>query len=52
MDRHYFLSQYETHCLERTFDELILMYPLVSPAQIRAYMVEIRENCPEAENLD
>lgn len=42
MDRNYFLTRYEIDCLDRTFEELILMYPLVPPAQIQADMESIR----------
>ncbi len=52
MDRYYFLSRYEIDCLERNFEELTLIYPLVPPAQIRADMIEVLENCPEMRNLD
>lgn len=41
MDRYYFLSRYEIDCLERTIEELTLMYPLVPIAQIESDMVEI-----------
>ena len=52
MDRNYFLTRYEIDCLDRTLEELILLYPLVPLAQIRADMAEILENCPEMRNLD
>ncbi len=52
MDRHYFLSQYEIDCLERTLEELIQLYPLVPIAEIQTDMAEIQENCPEMRNLD
>lgn len=52
MDRYYFLSRYEIDCLERTFEELIFLYPLVSAEQIRADITEINQNCPEMRNLD
>jgi hypothetical protein len=52
MSRDYFLSRYEIDCLDRTFEELILMYPFVPPAQIQSDMIEILENCPEMRNLD
>ena len=42
MDRDYFLSRYEIDCLDCTIEELILIYPLISPAQILADMEEIR----------
>lgn len=52
MDRNYFLTRYEIDCLDRTLEELILLYPLVPLAQIRADMAEILENYPEMRNLD
>lgn len=52
MNRDYFLTHYETDCLDRTLEELIFLYPLVPPAQILADMLEIRRNCPEDFNLE
>ncbi len=51
MDKYYFLTHYEIDCLERTFEELIRLYPLIPVQQIEADMAEIREICPEMRNL-
>jgi hypothetical protein len=45
-------SQYEIDCLERTFEELIRLYPLIPVQQIEADMAEIREIRPEMRNQE
>jgi hypothetical protein len=42
MDKYYFLTRYEIDCLERSIEELILIYPHVPSIQIRQDMIEIR----------